>query len=842
MTSLSSGLASFYSLYRKLLRYPIILLTLIVLLVFVALYHAPKFSFDASSDTLVAENDPALVYYQEVRERFSRGGESFLFLTYTPQSGDLFSAENLEIIRKLQTQLENLHGVSSVYSILDAPLLKSPKLSLSDLKDGFKTLASPNIDLELAQQELTSSPLFKDLIIAEDGRTTLLRIALDIEGELETLRKHRDQNRLLLQTSEITEQVLIDSTKAHTAARQKYVSERDQLLEEVRKIRDQARTHGEVFLGGVPMVAADMIRFVKQDIVVFSAIIFFVVIAMLYLFFRHWLWVVLPLATSTVTIVLVIGWLGAIEKPVTIISSNFISLLAILTISFTVHLIVRYRELSSQALNTGDKSTHRARVLQTMQDKFAPSVYTGLTTTVAFASLLYTDIVPVQDFGLLMCVGVMLSLLMTYTFFPALLLLLGMPTSSSGETDHQENTPSVSKRPAITSFFSSLVINHSSKVLITSVFLLLMATFGLSTLSLDNRFIDYFKADTDIRQGMLDIDQRLGGTLPFDVIINFPPYEAEESLDEDDMFFSEEETYPERYWVTPNKLSTLRSLQNYIQSLEQTGKVMSLVNLEQVAMEFTDGTPLNALEIVGILGVIPESIRAELVDPYLSPYSGEMLISVRAKESGATFSRDDYLNKIKRYAVEELGLKASDIQTTGMLVLFNNMLTHLFDSQVKTFLYVVGLILLMLFILMRSFKYAVIGLLPNILAAMSVLAVMGFLQIPLDLMTITIAAIVIGIGIDNAIHYLHRFKLEVASSGDKEEAVRRSHASIGSAIYFTSITIIAGFSILAFSNFVPTMYFGLFTSLAMLLALIANLLVLPSLLVKFHHHSEQNNK
>jgi len=814
----------FFSGYQRLMNYPLQILIFIFLLVLLATYHARNFSFDASSDTLVAESDPALIYYQAVRERFAQGGEGFLFLTYTPIKGELISPENLSRISSLKRQLEKINGVSSVYTILDAPLLKSPPVSITELKDEFKTLDSNGVDLAQARTELINSPVFKDLLISADGRTTALRIGLNLGTRLEQLRRKRDADRIAFKQGKIDEQVLINSTAAHDVERKQYLLNRDNLLTDVRQVRDEARTDAKVFLGGVPMVAADMVSYVKQDILTFSAIILLAVIAMLYLFFRRWRWVVLPIATSAVSITLVIGWLGAIGKPATVISSNFISILAILTISFTIHLIVRYRELLFQQPD----AAHKDIVLQTMRDKLAPSVYTGMTTTVAFASLMFTDIVPVEDFGLLMSIGVFVSLFMTYTFFPGLLLWLskGKVSKTLGET------------PFITSCFSFLVTRYTSIILFISLLSMLVAAFGISKLSLDNRFIDYFKADTDIRQGMIDIDQRLGGTLPFDVILKFPPYMAEQ-VDAEDDFFNEGEKYPERYWVTPDKLKTLTELQNYIESLEQTGKVISLSNLEKVAMDFTEGKPLDALQIAGVLGAVPEAIRAELIDPYFSPYSGELLISIRAMESGPAFSREAYLNKIQAYAVEKLGLQEQDVHTTGMMVLFNNMLKHLFDSQLTTFVYVVGLIFIMFLVLMRSFKLAVIGLLPNVLAAASVLAVMGFLNIPLDLMTITIAAIVIGIGVDDAIHYLHRFKIEYKHTCDVQEAVRRSHKSIGSAIYFTSFTIIAGFSILVFSNFVPTVYFGLFTSLAMLLALMANLTILPSLLVKFYHLGPQ---
>jgi uncharacterized protein len=164
-------------------------------------------------------------------------------------------------------------------------------------------------------------------------------------------------------------------------------------------------------------------------------------------------------------------------------------------------------------------------------------------------------------------------------------------------------------------------------------------------------------------------------------------------------------------------------------------------------------------------------------------------------------------------------------------VLFNDTLRHLFDSQTSTIGYVVAAMLLMFWVLLRSLLLAVLGVAPILLAAATVLAVMGFGGIPLDLMTITIAAISIGIGVDNAIHYLHRYLVEYRAGRTAREAVRRAHATIGSAIYFTGLTIIVGFSLLAFSNFVPTIYFGLLTALAMALAMFANLTLLPCLLI-----------
>jgi uncharacterized protein len=818
------GLSIINGVLDRIYAYPRALLAAVAAVLLLSLLFWPRFSFDASSDTLVVEGDPELAYYLEISQRF--GGDDFLLLTYRPLThdqadgarGQLFSRPVLDDIARLQADLEAAPGVRSVFSILDAPLLRRANAELSELASDIVTVASPDVDLDAAARELTDSPVFSDLLVSRDGSTSVLRIEITPDEHLENLWLRRNALRDLSERSREERAELRRVEVDYANQRQIFLEDRDRLIASVRAIRDKYRDSAELHLGGVPMIAADMIDYVKSDVVVFGSGVGVIVIVMLWLFFRRARWVLLPLATSAITIALVVGWLGFIEQPVTVISSNFISLLAIITISLTIHLIVRYREL----LATLPDRTHAELVRETMVSKFAPCLYTALTTMVAFASLITSRILPVEHFGWMMALGVFISFLVTFSFFPAALLVIGR-----GRAD-----PRLDRTLRFTQLLSHIARHHHRSVIAAGGVTVVIAAIGISLLGLDNRFVDYFRADTEIRQGMLFIDRELGGTIPFDVIVRFPPYEAEE-LDPDDDFFIEEEAddYPERYWYTPDKIATIGALQAYLASQPQVGSLTSLADLEAVARDFNDGRPLDALELAVVLSAIPDTIRDEMIAPYASPQTGELRISGRIQESGPYIDRDAFITGIHRFSEQEIGLSRDDIRVTGMLVLFNDTLRHLFDSQTSTIGYVVAAMLLMFWVLLRSLLLAVLGVAPILLAAATVLAVMGFGGIPLDLMTITIAAISIGIGVDNAIHYLHRYLVEYRAGRTAREAVRRAHATIGSAIYFTGLTIIVGFSLLAFSNFVPTIYFGLLTALAMALAMFANLTLLPCLLI-----------
>ena len=786
--------------YAAMLGRPGWVLSGVLGLLLIAAGYASRFTFDASADTLVVQDDPDLALYRETSATF--GGDDFLLVTFTPRQGALLAAGNLAVLAALQEQLASLEGVTSVFSVLDAPLLQSPPVALQDLpEEGLRTLRSADVDAQLAVQELSNSPFFRELLISADGRTAALRVTIAAMPPVEV---------------------------ANTVERRRQVAARAALIEAVRTVTAEFSDRGLLHLGGVPMIAADMIAFVKRDLAMFGLLVLVLVMAVLYAAFRQVRWVLLPLATAGTSIVATIGVLGYLHKPATVISANFVALLAIMTISLNIHLIVRYRELLQ-----GDATlTVRNLVAQTMISKFSPCLYTALTTMAAFGSLTVSSILPVEDFGWMMCIGVGLSLLVSFTLFPALLVLL----------DRGRPWADLPLESGLIRALGKLSAKHPRRIGLSAVAVVAATGAGIAMLTLDNRFIDYFKDDTDIKQGMIYIDQHLGGTAPFNVVLNFDPW-AENGADDfaagvgDDVFaddlFSEEavaDAYPQRYWFTRDKLDRIAEAHALIEARPEVGKVVSLASLEALAQDFTGGEPLNNMQIAAVLAALPQDIRDEVIRPYADPASGQARLWARVLESGPYFDRDALMAAIEEGIAQGTGLQREAVSISGMVVLFNAMVQKLVSSQLGTLGYVLAATFLMFLVLLRSPLFAVLGLAPNVLAAAAVLAVMGFAAIPLDMMTAAIAAVSIGIGVDFAIHYLHRYRLE-RRGADGRTAVGRAHGTIGRALFLTGLTIIVGFSVLCFSNFVPTIKFGLLVALAMALAFLANLTLLPSLLI-----------
>jgi hypothetical protein len=803
----------FHRVYKNQLHHPIIWLTIVSLVALCAAWQTRNFAFDASSDTLVVQGDPGLETYREMAQIF--GGDEFLILAWRPKSTPHFSRDALDKLAALQSEVTAVDGVASVLSVLDVPLIQSPPLSIENMASEYRTLRDVDTDLVLAKKELTSSVLFRDYLISKDGTSSVLRIDLVQDKRLMALQEEIDgaADRPI---------DINDVEESYRQARLAFVERRQALVDEIRLIRLQHEPYADIYISGVPMIAADMIDFVKSDLRVFGLLVLSVIVVLLAFFFRRVRWVLLPLLISALSIVITTGLLAFVQKPVTVVSSNFISLLAILCISFSIHLIVRYRELLEES---ADRSQYDL-VLKTMESKFAPCFYTALTTILAFGSMIASKILPIEDFGWMMCLGMVVAFIVTYIVFPSILLLLckGGPSATLGN-DVQ-----------LTIIFSRISRQYPSRVIVVSLMIAAVAGYGLSLVSYDNRFIDYFDEDTDIYKGMSFIDEHLGGTIPFDVFIQMDMYEAVE-----DDFFSTAEAWPERYWFTADRVDRVRELHEFVENHSATGKVISIATLEEQARAFNEGAALTSVELAYVLGKLPETIREQLLTPYARPELGLVRINARTKESGGYYSRDDLIESIKQKGAELEGVEKDDVVVTGMMVLFNDMLKSLAESQIKTLVYVVGATLLMFAILLGSFVLALVALVPNVIAAASVTAVMGYASIPLDMMTITIAAISIGIGVDDAVHYLHRFRQELEKHGDVYKAVEDAHRSIGQAMYFTSTVIFLGFSVLVFSNFLPTVYFGVLTALAMLMAMVANLTLLPALLVVCYRKKPQQD-
>ncbi len=828
---LSSAFAKVYD--AIILSRPWLIIFLLTVTTALAGFYAQNYKVDASADALVLEGDKDLAFFREVGKRYA--AEEFFIVAYQPKEA-LFSEQSLNNISELVSDLEKIKGVSTVMSILDVPLLYSPKVSISSLMLGIKTLRDNSVDRNLAAKEFRDSPIYKQLLTSTDAKTTALQIGLLRDQTYNNLLDERDRLRVLNAAGALPEteiEALVTAEQAFKSYTVQSSERQQQLVKDVRAVLDQHRGAAtEIFLGGVPMIASDMVSFVKSDMKVFGVGILIFVIVVLTVIFRTLRWVFLPLLVCMLTNIFMLGLLGFLDWRMTVISSNFIALLLIITLAIAVHLIVRYRELQ---LLKPEASQHEL-ALATVLAMLRPCVYTGLTTIVAFMSLVISGIRPVMDFGWMMTIGVMVALATTFIVVP-IGMLLGRPPAP------EKNSQSLSSESVFTLRFARITEHHGGKILSVAGLILLFSVSGVTQLKVENRFIDYFDESTEIYRGMELVDSELGGTIPLEIVVypeasnesNVDEYEDDSFDDFDDDFSSDEfgdsssEISP---WFTLAGLNELNKIHQHVDGLSETGKVLSLATVYQLAGDLL-GDGLDDIQLALAYRKLPSEIKDVMITPYLHDETNEARITIRVKETSRTLNRAELLEDLHRFMQEDMGYSQERYRFTGMLVLYNNLLQSLFVSQILTLGLVFIAITAMLVVLFQSFNLALIGIVPNLMAALLVLGGMGWAGVPLDMMTITIAAISIGIGVDNTIHYVHRFKREFKLDGDYIATMYRCHGSIGRAMYYTSITIIFGFSILALSNFKPSIYFGLLTGVAMLSALLGSLLLLPKLLLLF---------
>lgn len=815
-----------WELYEQIvLKRPSLILAIIAILVSFSCYHAKDFRLNASGDSLVLENDQALSYYRSVRARY--GSDDFLIITYSPK-GDLFSDAVIDDLEKLHSKIKKIERIENVVSILDVPLISSPPVSLSDLTKEIRTLETPGVKRDLAKAELTSSPFYSNLIINPKASTTAIQITFkrdltwqklfDRRNELRSLRLEKKLSReesAELKRTEIDFEAYSDKLREQEAAD----------IAAIRQIMDEHRELAELHLGGVTMIVSDSMDYVRNDLVVFGVGVLLLMTTILFISFRRPRWVALPLLTCGITTMFMLGLLGMLDWSVTVVSSNFVSLLLIITMSLNVHLIVRYRELRT----CYPEWDQERLVKMTVRSKIEPSFFTAITTIVAFGSLTISDIRPVIDFGWMMTIGIAVAFVFSFTFFPAALMLFkpGKPIQMRNITGKFIRSVSV------------IIKRRRHSVVTLCMALAGLSIIGLSQLSVENRFIDYFKKNTEIYQGMELIDRELGGTTPLDVVIDAPSSFFDEAEPEDDfdaeyMLRGQEAGITgSSYWFNSFQLGEVRAIHEYLDGLPETGKVLSINTTMDMMSQLKDGKELDDFFLAILYNRLPDEIKEALFTPYMSEDGNQLLFSIRVFESDPNLKREVLLEKIQNHLTTELKLNPRQVHVTGMLVLYNNMLKSLYRSQILTLGAVFFAILIMFAVLFRSVRMAALAIIPNLLAASMVLGLMGWAGIPLDMMTITIAAICIGIAVDDTIHYVHRFSEEFEEFGDYWKAIRLSHDSIGRAMYYTSLIITLGFSILALSNFVPTIYFGLLTGFAMIVALLANLTLLPLLIVTF---------
>ena len=785
-------LANFYQ--KNIIEKPKLIFVILLICLVGFGYYSKNFKLDASSETLLIEGDSDLKYLNEITKRY--GAREFLVLTYTPGE-DMISPNSIKNLKNLKDKIASLDWVHNVITLLDIPLLSSTDKPLVERLQNFQTLKSDEINKKRGFEEIVNSPVFRNFVVSEDGKTSGIIVYL----------KSKDLKKNFANKHELEKH------------KDKLKKKNHENILEIREIIKDFNKESKIHLGGIPMIADDMMTYIKNDIVVFGFGVLLFIIATLWFVFRKLIWIIVPVSSCFFSVIIMMGLLGLLGWKVTVISSNFIALMLILTMAMNIHMSTRFLQLTKQF----PKIKKSKIILMTTGKMFWPIIYTVLTTICAFLSLIFSEIKPIIDFGWMMTLGLITSFIITFTLLPT---LLNFVKSDNIYLSKNQNSK-------ITSFFGNTSIYKKNIIFVTTAFIIILSVTGISRLEVENSFINYFKKNTEIYKGMKLIDEKLGGTTPLEVIIKFPKAEKDEDKDKDEDDWGDEDENDEKYWFTKDKINKINMVHNYLDSLEPVGKVLSFSSIIDVATQLNNNKPLGTLEMGVLYSKIPDSIKKEIVDPYISIKDSEARVSLRIKDSQEGLRRNDLINQINYDLKNKLGLKKDEFKLGGVLILFNNLLQSLFKSQILTLGFVMVGIFIMFLILFRNVKLSLIGVVPNFIAAFFILGIIGLAGIPLDMMTITIAAITIGIAVDNSIHYIYRFKEEFSKIKNYKNTLKLCHSTVGIAILNTSITIVFGFSILVLSNFIPTIYFGIFTGIAMLLAMISVLTLLPALLLTF---------
>lgn len=909
-------------IFRLIVAFPKITLGLFTVLALFFGYYSTKLEIDASSQTLLLDNDKDLQIWREVSKRYET--PNFLVLAYTP-AGDLLAPETIRKIAQMDAAFSKLDFVASVTDITNVPLLLNKGGGMSELLKHIPTLTDADVNLTAARREFATSPFYASNLVSADFRTTAILINLKPQTRYEELLRLRDGAKSALEQAEhegnrsgaqISQ--LKDTLKV---AEQNFKSYRDELREKDHRdiVALRALIAGfekefagdRLFLGGLNMIADDMVGYVRSDLATYGLGALVLLLACFWLFFRQAKFILLPLIICAYSVVLAAGLFGFLDFEITVISSNFIALQLIITVSVCIHLIVAYREFSARF----HAFSQRQLVYAVLRERAMPCFFAIFTTVIGFMSLIFCDIKPVISLGIMMSVGISISLVTAFGVFGAVMSLL----------PRTHNNRSFEQHFKFTLWCAETALRSRGAVYGVCAAAVIFGLYGISQLRVENSFIGYFKKSTDIRAGMEVIDTNLGGTIPLDIVVKFksagaadPARESENSASGSANFKSGENSNPAgqnftahnsatqnsnvtaqssvatvqnlndqnfteqssftaaqlskainsdqthaanleqnstasddfgdfeaeyaanenkpQYWFTSEKMRIISKIDDFLKDKNVTGhefigNVSSLASLLKLGKQINQGHDLDDLSLALIYSEMPANYRELVLSPFVNIEANEAHFSVRTIDSDPRLRRAKFLKDLQSGLNSLLEGEQASAQISGIMVLYNNMLQSLMSSQIDT-LGITVLVLFVLFVIIfRSLSYALIAIIVNLIPLCACFGIMGVAGIPLDIMSITIAAISIGIGVDDVIHYIYRYKREFVRLGDEAAAIRASHASIGYAMYYTSFAIILGFSVMMMSNFWPTIYFGMLICLVMSLLLLGALIILPSLIM-----------
>ena len=833
-------------LARMLVSAPKLSLALALILCAFLCAFAPKLAIDASTQTLLLENDKDLELWRDITKRYEI--PNTLVIAYTPNS-DLLSESSISTLAALSKDLAQIKGVKSVFSMLDAPLLLSSGLKFSDLLGTIPTLKDSNASKEAIKAEFLNSPFYKNSLVSSDFKTTALLLTLEPNSRynefiasitaLENTLKNAENNataKTLLKEQRAAFKAYRDELRIaeheqiaqirqviakYNQNSQNGIPHQDEFSNSQNGIPYQDKApSSQLFLGGINMIADDMIAFVRSDLATYGLATLLLCSLCLFVYYLQLRYVFLAIFICLVCVGVASGLFGLLGFEITVISSNYIALQLIITLSVVIHLINSYREFFRKKSSFSQK----AIVYLALKERMSPCFFAIFTTIIGFISLVFSDIRPIISLGVMMSASITLSLIFSFWLFGSIMSLLSKKSVNTA----------FERYFSLTTLCAKIALNLRARkvVFAISALGLCVGLWGISKLSVENSFIGYFKENTDIYKGMELIDNKLGGTVPLDIIISFKKDKKEprnSSLDDEfaDEFASSDAA---QYWFNERRMSVLKSVNEYLKNKEFIGSVSSLADLLEVGKELNEGRELDALALALIYSSLSGERRELILTPFVSIENDELHFSVRTLDSDPRLKRAEFLRTLQS-ELNELVKGDAQVKISGPMKLYTNMLGSLFSSQINSLGFVLLAFFATFWLIFASLRLAIIAICINILPLICVLGAMGLAGLSLDIMSITIGSISLGIGVDSAIHYIYRYKRELAHFKDSKKAIIASHASIGYALYYTSFAVFIGFGVMISSNFWPTIYFGALTDLVMFFMLASSLILLPSLLL-----------
>lgn len=777
----------------------VVLGVFLVLLVFLG-WQARKFSIDASADTLLVKNDRNYLLTQQASQRYEP--EEFILVAFKPANFGIFSDKTRDIIKSLSAEIENIERVQAVRSLLNMPIFFGIDSISSDLDPDQLTWEERGLTEMQMAKILAKHPIYEGLLVNEQQTALAVQVVFATPPEVAELRNQviNIENHILERDlTEDEEQKLEELKKQQETLNQELDIKRSQEIEQIREVVGRYSSEGEFYLGGNNLLAYQLIEIIQNDLVVFGIAIVLLVALVLFFLFRRWYWVVLPLLVCGMSVVMTLGLLGALGLKVTVISANVVALQIILALAVIIHLIEQYQELVA----TGRYHDQISLARETIKLKFKPCFYAAVTTAIGFGSLIFSGVQPVISFGWMMVVAMMITLLVSLVLFPALLVTL-VPFS-----------PTVKQHPGFDKFLSgcaALVNKHPKSIALINAAILIAGIIGCFRLTAENSFLNYFAKSTDVYRELTFIDQEFGGSTPLDLLYRIPENQTKSDL-----------------IITADALQTLQKIQNALEEKEAIGNITSIVDFARIARVVT-GKPLVEYELTALYHALDKDLRTDLFSNYFAIEDQEVRISMRIQDATKGLDRAELMASIHQ-DMQQLGVAPEQYQLTNLFVLYQDILSRLVDSQFLTVAIVYAVIGTILLLIFRPPRIAVICVISNIITTAAIMGGMGLLGLPLDLMTITIAAVAMGISVDDTIHYVHRYLH--SQSKDPAEAVRESLLSVGHPMTYTTLIIVIGFSALMFSDFIPSVMFGLLTSITMVVALAMDLTILPVMLKRF---------